>query len=236
MTNLSYILSARTSDLLDTQNRISDLIANQNTTGFKTEKNIFNELVLKDNNYDISFSRIHNTKKDFSQGTFIKTERPLDLAIEGSAFFKINTPEGYLFTRKGSFQINENGDLVTSEGYLVSGQGGNNISFPEDAVNISIREDGNIIVNGESIGNLSLVTFDNQQLLEKHPNGLYSYDGEEKPNVNARLHQGMLEASNVNNIEEMTNLVDVSNNISLISKIESLHHEQQMDMIKSLTK
>lgn len=236
MTNLSYILATRVSNLFDTQDRIADMIANQNTTAFKTEKNIFNELITKTSKSEnLSFPIINNTKKDFSQGKLITTERSLDVAIEGKGFFKVLTPEGNFYTRNGSFQINEEGYLVTTEGYFISGEGGNNIIIPEDSSNISILKDGNVLSNGESIGNLALLTFEDVQLLEKHPNGLYSYKGQEITDNTSKLHRGMLETSNVNNIEEMTQLVDISNNISMMKKIQSQHHDQQIEMIKSLT-
>ena len=125
-----------------------------------------------------------STWHDLSQGPVKQTGNPLDVAIDGNAFLVVQTPRGERYTRNGSFQINAAGELVTTEGYRVVGDGGP-IQFQTNDHDITIGRDGSISVPGRPLrGKLRLVSFPNAQRLQKDgastftaPNGVDAATG-----------------------------------------------------------
>src|SRR5690606_32296984 len=122
-------------------------IANANTTAYNSEHILFTSFLEKDVNqgepnkmafaYDISSYR--NTQT----GPIRTTGNPFDIAIQGPGYFMIDTPLGVRYTRNGSFQVNQEGALVTPEGYYVLDQSKQPVLLPEDTVSVDIGEAGN---------------------------------------------------------------------------------------------
>jgi flagellar basal-body rod protein FlgG len=173
---------------------------------------------------DQSFVVVNGTYSNFKQGALQVTNQPLDLAIDGDGFFEVLTPEGVRYTRLGSFKRAPDGLLTTSQGYPVLSEnlGGEQNLTPGAAaarfINIndaqgmiSVSSDGRLFANGQQLGRLSVVKFQNNSELRKIGNVLF-----ENPNPSNTLvsyppgvmvRQGMLETSNVNPVEEMTQLI-----------------------------
>ena len=173
---------------------------------------------------DKAFVDAAGTYTNFEQGSLKSTGGKLDVAIEGAGFFEVGTPNGVKLTRAGNFTIDGNGQLVTKEGYpvlLEAAEGtdglvnGDNVEARTvrisgtSAINIS---DGGEVFEGETkIGKLSVVTAGNTDALQKIGNNYYGF----KENMNAEvssiklpsLKQGFLETSNVNIINEMTDMI-----------------------------
>lgn len=145
---------------------------------------------------------------DFSAGAILQTSNPLDVAIQGDGFFEVQTDNGPAYTRKGNFSINEDGMLSTSDGWPVMGQGGE-ITIEEGR--LDINEDGEIYVDGELAGTLKIVDFDKPYELKKIGSNQFvpingnvvARDGE-----NYAVSQGYVEASNVNAIRTMTEVIE----------------------------
>jgi len=152
----------------------------------------------------------------------MKTDNPLDVAIQGEGFFKIEMPDGSeAFTRAGNFQLDNEGYIVNPEGYRLSPN--IQISAPETVLNISISPNGKVIVvrnsggqqTTEEVGNIKLYKFINPAGLKAIGGNLFKYTEasgqpiEGDPNTDAfgKLTQGFLEMSNVNIVEEMVNLI-----------------------------
>lgn len=165
---------------------------------------------------DQSHVVIDGTYINFKQGPMRVTQAPLDLALEGNGLLEVSTPSGIRYTRNGSLKLAQDGKLVTSEGYPVLN---NNASTDtaarfinlKDRTNISINESGEIYSADSLIGKLAVKEFPNQQLLKK-TGGQYFENKDEVKNTskfaeNTKVHQGMIEGSNVNPIEEMSNLI-----------------------------
>ena len=144
---------------------------------------------------------------DFSDGPAQQTGNPLDVALEGDGFFSIRTPSGVNYTRQGSFSLNREGALVTSDGYPVMGEGGELII---EGDNVAIDEEGYVSVDGNEIGRLRVVTFRNLKGLAKVGSSLFK---PMNPNTvpqsaeNTIIKQGYLESSNVNAIRMMTDMI-----------------------------
>lgn len=179
---------------------VSNNLANADTSGFKKDSISF----------DDQFKAQLN--KDFTQGNVVRTNNPLDFALSGQGFFKIETSEGIKYTRNGNFSLDTNGILVDQNGNPVLGQGG---AIAIEAANveedISVNQSGEISIAGEIIDTLDVVTFNDLKKLKRDGQNLFSYEGETTQEVAAldvTVEHRSLEASNVTVVEEMVRMID----------------------------
>lgn len=142
---------------------------------------------------------------DFGQGVLQRTEQPLDVAIDGKGFFTVEGPEGVmLHTRNGAFNRNETGQLVTSEGYLVQGEGGPITIPPEVPLNqIAIGTDGGVRSKTATYGKIQITDFVEPQELQPVGATMYFADNLETTEGTGRVIQGTRELANVSAVEEM---------------------------------
>ncbi|WRA03221.1 flagellar basal-body rod protein FlgG [Helicobacter pylori] len=230
-------LYSATSGMLAQQTHIdttSNNIANVNTTGFKKSRADFNDLFYQAMQY--AGTNTSNTTlspdgmevglgvrpsaitKMFSQGSPKETENNLDVAITGKGFFQVQLPDGTTaYTRSGNFKLDEQGNLVTSEGYLLIPQ----ITLPEDTTQVNIGVDGTVSVTqglqttSNVIGQITLANFVNPAGLHSMGDNLFSITnasgdaivGSPDSQGLGKLRQGFLELSNVRLVEEMTDLI-----------------------------
>ncbi len=190
-------------------NQISNNLANVDTSGYKKEDITFWEMLYKTNDDQQRVGKALKVVTDQSQGNAETTGNPLDFAINGNGFFKIQTPTGTGYTRNGNFTINSEGQLSTMAGNLVMGAGGA-ITLSSDQ--IQVGRDGLIMANGEAINQLSLVTFSDPSALQKKGENLFSLEDDavqEEAVENPSIQQGFLEGSNVNIVSEMTAMIDL---------------------------
>jgi len=200
---------------------IANNLANISTTGFKRD-NIFVQ-IMKDTgveqakgNGDLSGLKVREYT-DFSEGSMNQTGNKLDLAIQGSGFFAAETPNGVRYTRNGSFSLSTDGTIVTSQGYPVLGTGGP-IQLPNiqnlTQGEISINESGEVVADGKKIGTLQIAQFPDTSVLKKDGGTYFVADGDSKSSVadgkSTVIRQGYLEDSNVNGIEEMVQMIELS--------------------------
>jgi flagellar basal-body rod protein FlgF len=176
---------------------------------------------------DQAFVMIGGTHTDHTPGGFKVTDNPLDIAIEGPGLIEAATPTGVKFFRSGSLKIAADGTLTTSEGHpVLSARANPNVDSPEQMqddprsrmINLSNR-DGSLHINsagelymGEDfIGKLSLVEFQNLDGLRKFGSAAYTNpDVAANPQIaptNTQVRQGMIETSNVNPVQEISNLI-----------------------------
>ena len=226
---------------------ISNNLANGNTVGFKKNRPEFEDLtyqvVTQPGSPTSSVSnspsgivigtgvRLADNKKIFSEGSQIGTDNPLDLAIVGRGFLQIQIPNqsDYAYSRAGSLQLNETGQLVLPNGYLLDPP----ITIPEGTKKISISPDGIVSVTNDTatsqLGQIQLFDFINQAGLEPVGENLYKQTvasgvpttGTPGLNGFGKLRQGALESSNVNIVEEMVNLIEAQRSFEITSKAVS---------------
>jgi len=149
---------------------------------------------------------------DMSEGDIQTTGNELDLAITGDGFFKINTPDGIRYTRKGNFTLDSDGNMVTQDGYPVMGKAGTiNIPISDTSNNVIVIDDqGSISVDETIIDQLDLVNFDDYAGLVKDERNLFRNDSdnpEVEISTDTTVKQGYIELSNVNVAEEMVNMI-----------------------------
>jgi len=212
---------------------ISHNIANVNTTGYKKMRPAFQDLIYQmvqqpgaptsDTTQNPTGTqiglgvRIAGTYGIFSQGNLIKTDRQLDVAIEGDGFFKVILPDGTeAYTRDGNFKLDKDGRIVTSDGFPVYPQ----ITVPPNTIQLSIAPNGRVtaILNDNTMVDLGVITltkFINPAGLKRIGDNLYvktdasgePIEGNPGTEGLGILRQGFLEASNVDVVEEMINLI-----------------------------
>jgi flagellar basal-body rod protein FlgF len=234
--NITYILTARQATLMKNMDRISDTVANANTTAYKAESDIMTEVKKRPSNREnLSFTTIGKTVRNTTQGNMVKTNRPLDVAISGPGYFMAITPYGPMYTRNGNFMVDKDGVLVTQDGYPLSGQSGGQVTFTDKDTDIEIKDDGQVKSGIEERGQIGVFIFENESLLKRVGGSLYQTSQSPLNPDKFTLVQGMLENSNVNSVTSMTDLVTVSRNFENITKMSAVHDQMQLEMIKKLT-
>jgi len=157
----------------------------------------------------------------FVPGQFVGTGRELDVAIRGEGFFEVQTADGNrAYTRSGSFYTNSERTLVDAQGNSVLGEGGAPIQLLQEGGSLAIAGDGTLSQGGRAIGKLTIQRFDNLQALVPLSGGLFSANGQPpQPVENPSLMQGSLETSNVQPVEEMVNLIQISRAYEAAQKV-----------------
>ena len=154
---------------------------------------------------------------NFLPGDYQKTDNPLDVAVRGDGFFALQGPNGTVYTRNGSFELNAEGQIQTKSGLLVNATGGP-ITIPPTTSRIGIGQDGSVTADGAQVGQLNVVSFqDPSQLVRVGPTLFESPAGGDQPGQSQVL-QGYREGSNVGVIQEMVNLIAGSRYYEAASK------------------
>lgn len=246
MNNAVYIALSRQTGLFRNMEVIANNIANASTPGFKEDALLFDDYLVNDrDNFQRQIAFAHDGKMatNFKDGVITTTGRPLDVALEGEGFFRVETPGGVRYTRGGNFSLNGNREIVTENGDRVLDVAGAPIKLLEEDINISISADGTIQVDQEGQrrgdsqlrGQISVVTFDNLQKVEKQGNGLFVTDQAEIPSE-AKVLQGVSEQSNVNSVVQITQMIEVNRSTASVSRFMSEMHELMRRAITAYTR
>ena len=202
---------------------IANNMANSNTNGFKKDIISFSEALETQS----------NSSTDFSQGPIRFTGNELDVALSSKGFFKIDTPNGIRYTRDGAFSVNAEGFLVTGNRDIVLGENG---PINVEGGEVHIGRDGQVMVNNESVDKISVVDFDEPQLLRKEGWSYYSYQGESKEIStvsDAEFQHKYLESSNVNPTQETIKMIETYRAFESVEKaiqsIDALTNEMVND-------
>ena len=240
---------------------ISNNIANMTTTGFKRQRMEFKDLIYQHITRPGATSSADGTTvpsglslglgvrpaatyRIHEQGTIQITNNDLDLAINGRGFFQIELPNGdTAYTRAGSFQVNQDGEIVTSEGYrLLPG-----ITVPQDALSIEVNEEGQVSakmpqqVAMQDLGQIELATFVNGAGLEaigdtmflETPASGQALVGTPASENFGSVRQSMLEQSNVDSVKEITNLITAQRAYEMNSNVIRTS-DQMMESVNQL--
>lgn len=232
------------SQRLDT---IANNIANANTTSFKKDQQVFQEYLTAyekppdviqvprvpaaiESFYDMqggdkAYVDSAGTYTDFTQGQLRPTGSTLDVAIEGRGLFEVYSPQGQRFTRNGQFKIDASGTLVTKDGLPVLREGTQDPAQRRIVLsgsNITISGSGDIYDGGNVVGRLAVVDVPNQESLQKVGQSLYglkaNYPDQPIPANDMQVRQGFIELSNVNIVNEMTDMITASRTFETAQK------------------
>ena len=193
-------------------------LANVNTAGYKKENTAFSEMLFTAASGQQRVGKAIRITTNHAQGTTENTGNPLDLAITGDGYFKIQTAGGIRYTRAGEFTRDNQGQLTTPNGDPVLGLGGPIIINGKD---IQISGSGEVIVDGQATNRLDVVTFNNKALLEKEGRNLFRLtgNGQEIAADQAVVRQGEVEKSNVNTVLEMTEMISLQRDYEAQQKL-----------------
>jgi flagellar basal body rod protein FlgG len=204
---------------LDDLDRLAADLANVGTAGYKTERTSTEEsrrafASALDSAIDVTQG---GRKTNFMPGTIASTGRDLDMAIEGSGFFEIETPGGTRFTRAGNFKVQSDGLLTTMEDMPVAGVDGE-IRLPVGPV--MVTSDGTIRVGQTIAGKVKVVRFDNEDgLVRESGTRFHAPDGVDATEVEeARIFTRSLELSNVSVVERVAVLTETSRAFEALQK------------------
>ena len=225
-------MNAQSTSIDNTANNI----ANVNTNGFKKGELNFQDLIYVDDSIAPGATvaqgllaptgtqlgsgvRVAGVAKVFTQGALVNTQNPFDVAIEGDGFFQVTLPSGELrYTRDGGLRVNAQGNLVTSDGFLISPQ----ITIPPQAVSVSIGTDGTVSIQSAGalnastvLGQFTLARFQNPAGLSAEGRNLFAETASSGAPILATpgqngvgfTQQGFLERSNVDVVTELINLI-----------------------------
>lgn len=214
MDNTMYVGLSRQVVLQRELDIVANNIANADTAGFKVEDMLTRTDTAAPAKTSgltspVSFVMDDGVARDFRQGSMTQTGGPLDLAIDGKGFFAVQTAGGPRYTRDGRFKLDADGKVVTQDGDAVQGGGGGDITLDPQKGPVSISETGVISQQGQKVGQLDVVTFDDLGALSKDGNNLFrnTSTAQPQPTTSAKLRQGMLEGSNVQTLTQITRLV-----------------------------
>lgn len=226
---------------------ISNNLANMNTTAFQRRRTEFHDLIYQD------IRRVGSTSSDagnivptgvqlglgvklaavyriHEQGNLTATDNSLDMAIQGKGFFQVQLPTGETaYTRDGTFQLNQNGQIVTHDGLELNP----GLTVPQNAIDVTINNSGQVLVRVEgqvalqTVGQIQLATFQNEPGLESIGDNLLLETPASGNPVTGNpdsvgfgsILQGFLETSNVNAVEEISHLISAQRAYEMNSKV-----------------
>ena len=192
---------------------IANNLANVSTAGFRSEEVKFDSLISRTGADPVAFATKGETYLSREPGALVKTDNPLDVAVQGDAWLGINTPTGTVYTRDGRMKILPTGELVTLNNYPVLDVGLAPLVLDPRGGDVSIARDGMITQNGQQVGAIGLFAIDENVRLTRFENSGVIPEKPATPVLDftrSGVVSGFIERGNVNPVMEMTNLITVT--------------------------
>ncbi|CDX28335.1 flagellar basal-body rod protein FlgF [Mesorhizobium sp. B3-1-6] len=216
---------------------IADNVANASTIGFRATGVKFEDVVSGTGPKSVSFASSGKTYLSGAHGALTETGNPFDFAIQGDAWFAIETPAGTVMTRDGRFSMNENGELMSIEGYPVLDGGGAPIQLDPRNGPPKAGADGSLRQNDQLVGAIGLYNFDPGENFVRYGNSGIVPARTPEPvtdRSDVGVAQGFLEESNVNPVLEMTRLIQVQRAFENTAALMRQTDSSTDDAIKTL--
>jgi len=213
-------------------------VANQTTTGFKSERVSFREYLSviegpQAGDREVSLVYDPDSYTDFSPGGLEATHADLDFAIDGDGFFAVETAAGVRYTRDGHFGLNNFGELVNRDGALVLDESRTPILIDPDAGPLLLSPEGEFQQNGSPIAQLGVFEFNDLRSLQKSGANLFSASEEPQQAVFAQVRQGFVEISNVAPI--MTEMIKILRAYESAAQVVQTSDELARNAVRTLT-
>jgi len=196
---------------------IANNLANLGTPAFKRESVQFEQYVVPlpaseaegGGTINVSFVLDRGLLRDLTTGRFEQTGSLLDMSLDGPGYFVVQTPDGERYTRNGHFKLDDQGRLVTEDGYQVQSDGGAITLQPQDG-DLRVGNDGTLSTDTQILGKLRVVTFADERALKKTGGSLYDAGGQPAQAVpQPRVRQGFMERSNVEPVIEISRMIEI---------------------------
>jgi len=244
MENTMFVALSRQVTVRRQMDVVANNIANMNTTGFKGEKMMFVEHLVRSKGDGgvlgdkLSYVRDIATMRDTTKGHIKQTGNPLDLAIADDGYFAIEGRNGEQYTRNGRFQMDATGQLVTESGDPVMSSSGQPFFFGPTDTKITISGDGTVSTENGPLGRLKVVKFESELSLKQAGGVLFNASPDNPPQEVdfPNVMQGALESSNVQPIIELTRMIEVQRSYDSARSFIDKEDERQKKMIREMTK
>lgn len=211
-------------------------VANASTPGYRTQNPMFNEYISDPKGATEPLSMVYDKGQYMTTtaGPAQFTGDVYDVALQGPGFINIQLPSGAVqYTRAGNFNIDAAGKLITSSGFQV---GNAPIIIPEGTKEVKITPTGDVLADNNAVGTIGMTEFANLNELQPEGNGLYSAKTPGTPAIETSMKQGMIEGSNVNSINEMTRMIDISRQYQQMMSMMQKEHDREVGAIQRLAK
>ena len=243
MDNTNYIALSRQMALWKQMDLVSNNMANMNTAGYKGDDAVFTSYLVDTRGgaadivgNPLYFTMDYASYKDFSEGMIAHTGNKFDVAIQGNAFFSVDTPQGELYTKKGQFTLNSDGAISTIDGFPILSENGTPFFIAPEETQLIITETGEVMTENGSLGRIKMATFADNQLLSKVGDTMFAMkegNTAEFNTGNYKLVQGSIEKSNVNGVNEMTKLIKVQRAYEYVQQMIDTEHERLSNTIQA---
>lgn len=199
-----------------------------------------------------AFVKVDGSYTDFQQGSLTPTNGALDFALSGKGFFEVLTPTGIRFTRNGNFTVNKDGELLTTQGFKLLGKitpdenlnetvanendiNARTIKIPINA-KFSVSKEGHIFSKDGKIGEISVVEFKDLHALKKQGQNLFLNNDSENilRESSTTVNQGFVEGSNVNAIQEMSELINAHRQFENIQKAINTYNQISGNIVNDI--
>lgn len=226
---------ARQISTKDQMSVIANNVANMSTGGYKGEKLVFKRVIAETFAGDaVSFPKNYGLHRDTRNGPITRTSNQLDIALRGEGYLTIQTPKGIAYSRNGHLSLNNKSELVNSAGYPVLDSGKKPIVFDQSVNNITITKDGSISADGDELGQISVVRFENPQDLKREGSSLFNTKSAPLPDETTEVLQGHVEGSNVQPVLEMTRFMTAARNFATVSKMIEREDDRQRRAVEEV--
>ena len=238
MENTIYAGLSRQMALRRQMEVVANNIANMSTAGYRSEQMLFVEYMNEPdgpgygNDDAVAMVLDQGTVRDMRPGPMVRTDNPFDVAIEGRGYLVVETPAGPRYTRNGHLSLDVDRRLVDGSGLPVLGTGDQPITVPQNAGDVSISANGDVSADGQIVGSIRLVEFDDELRMVPLGGGLYVTNQMPADSADTELRQGFIEQSNVLPIVEMTRMIEVSRSYQSTSRLLNDEHERQRQTIR----
>jgi flagellar basal-body rod protein FlgF len=216
---------------------VANNVANASTAGFRAEEVKFEHLLSRVSADPVAYATSGQTYLSRKSGELVRTDNMLDVAVLGEAWLAVQTPTGTAYTRGGRMKMTDTGELVSVNNQPMLDVGGAPLRLDPNAGPPTIARDGTISQQGRQIGALGLFTIDQRANLTRVENGGVAPDRPVDPALDfgkVGLHQGYIERSNVNPVQEMTKLIMLQHAFEAVTSALKDSDTSLQDAIKTL--
>lgn len=212
-------------------------VANQTTPGYRAEEIDFKTVLSRSGTRPVAYVSSGTTHLSRRLGVPVKTDNPLDVAVQGTGWMALQTPSGRVYTRDGRMRMQPDGRLESIDGYAVLDAGNAPILVDSQGGPVTIAQDGMITQNGQQIGAIGLFALDDATTLKRYDNSAVVATKPGTPVLDFDRNgfaQGYIEGANVNPVLEITKLITLSRTFENVSTAIGSAEASLNDAIKSL--
>lgn len=237
MQNNFYVGLSAQKSLMRRLETIAHNVANVSTGGFRAEAVTFASVMSDVGKDPVAFASTGQSYISTRPGEIMRTDNPLDVAVQGDAWLAVRTPAGTVYTRDGRMQMTAQGELQSVNGYPILDAGNSPIRLEPEGGPPQIGRDGTIAQGKRQVGRIGLFVIDPKANLTRYHNSGVIPDKPAEPAVDASkqgVQQGFVERSNVNAVEEMTRMIMVQRTFDAVSAGLRDSENSQQEAIRTL--